>query len=129
MRILIIDDDEIFCRLLVEILEASGIQAIWTTDGLNGYEMLTHADYDLCIIDVRMPLILGTELAEAIREDRPQAKIILASAFADEALQDYARHKGIMPPTPLVCWSSLRCNRSRSSLPCRKTTCPPSSPE
>ena len=96
MRILIIDDDEIFCRLLVEILEASGLQAIWTTDGLNGYEMLTHADYDLCIIDVRMPLILGTELAEAIREDRPQAKIILASAFADEALQDYARHKGIM---------------------------------
>jgi len=96
MRILIIDDDEIFCRLLVEIFEASGIQAIWTTDGLNGYEMLSRDDYDLCIIDVRMPLILGTELAEAIREDRPQAKIILASAFADEALQDYARRKGIM---------------------------------
>jgi len=81
---------------LVEIFETSGIQAIWTTDGLNGYEMLAHGDYDLCIIDVRMPLILGTELAEAIREDRPQAKIILASAFADEALQDYARRKGIM---------------------------------
>jgi CheY-like chemotaxis protein len=67
MRILIIDDDEIFCRLLVEILEASDIQAIWTTDGLNGYEMLSHDDYDLCIIDVRMPLILGTERSRITR--------------------------------------------------------------
>ncbi len=95
MRVLIIDDDEIFCRLLVEILEASGVQAIWTTDGLAGYEMLTHGDYDLSIIDVRMPLILGTEIAEAIREHQPGAKIILASAFADETLRDYATRKGI----------------------------------
>src|ERR1700741_4911416 len=95
MRVLIIDDDEIFCRLLVEIIEGWGIRAIWTTDGLAGYEMLTRDDYDLCIIDVRMPVILGTELADAIREDHPQAKIILASAFADQNLQDYAGSKGI----------------------------------
>jgi CheY-like chemotaxis protein len=96
MRILIIDDDETFCRLLVEILEGMGIRAGWTTNGLTGYEMLTRNDYDLCIIDVRMPLVLGTELAEAIREDYPRIKIILASAFADQALQNYARHKGIL---------------------------------
>jgi DNA-binding NtrC family response regulator len=95
-RILIIDDDEIFCRLLVEILEEMGMRARWTTNGLTGYEMLTRDDYDLCIIDVRMPLVLGTELSEAIREDYPRIKIILASAFADQALQDYAGHKGIL---------------------------------
>jgi CheY-like chemotaxis protein len=95
MRILIIDDDEIFCRLLVEILEGSAVQAIWTTDGLAGYEMLTHGGYDLLIIDVRMPLILGTEIVDAIRDDHPGVKIILASAFADEPLHEYARRKGI----------------------------------
>jgi DNA-binding NtrC family response regulator len=95
-RILIIDDDEIFCRLLVEILEEMGMRAGWTTNGLTGYEMLTRDDYDLCIIDVRMPLVLGTELSEAIREDYPRIKIILASAFADQALQTYASQKGIL---------------------------------
>jgi DNA-binding NtrC family response regulator len=95
-RILIIDDDETFCRLLVEILEDMEIAAKCTTNGLSGYEMLTHDDYDLCIIDVRMPLILGTELSEAIREDYPRIKIILASAFADQALQDYASRQGIL---------------------------------
>jgi two-component system cell cycle sensor histidine kinase/response regulator CckA len=96
MRILIIDDDETFCRLLVEILEEMGMRAVWTTNGLTGYEMLTRDDYDLCIIDVRMPLVLGTDLAEAIREDYPQVKIILASGFADETLQEYAKRKGIL---------------------------------
>ncbi len=95
MRILIIDDDEIFCRLLVEIIESWGAHAIWTTDGIAGYEMMSRGEYDLCIIDVRMPLILGTEVVDAIQQDHPQAKIILASAFADESLHDFARRKGI----------------------------------
>ena len=96
MQILIIDDDEIFCRLLVEIFEEMGLRAVWTTDGLAGYEMLTRDQYDLCIIDVRMPVVLGTELAQAIKEDYPRTKIILASAFADYGLQDHARRMGIL---------------------------------
>lgn len=96
MQILVIDDDETFCRLLVEILEEIGMHAVWTTNGLTGYEMLALEHYDLCIIDVRMPLVLGTELAEAIKEDYPRIKIILASAFADQALQDYARRLGVL---------------------------------
>ena len=95
MRVMVIDDDEVFCRLLGEILEENGIEAVCKTNGLDAYEILTRDPYDLCIIDVRMPLITGTELAEAIIEDRPQLKIILASAFADQALQEYAKRKGI----------------------------------
>jgi two-component system, chemotaxis family, chemotaxis protein CheY len=96
MRILIVDDDETFCRLLVEIFDGIGMKAVWTTSGLAGYAMITEDDdYELCIIDVRMPLILGTDLAEAIREDCPEVKIILASAFADETLQEYAKRMGL----------------------------------
>ncbi len=96
MRILVIDDDDVFCRMLVEILEEIGIEAACRTNGLDAYEMLTRDPYDLCIIDVRMPLVLGTELAAAIKEDHPSVKLILASAFADRALEDYARRKGIL---------------------------------
>ena len=96
MRVLVIDDDEIFCKLLVEILNQVGIEAACRTDGLDAYELLTRESYDLCIVDVRMPLILGSDLAEAIKETHPQIKIILASAFPDRALQEYARRKGIL---------------------------------
>jgi CheY-like chemotaxis protein len=96
MRILVIDDDDVFCRMLVEILEEIGIEAAGRTNSLDAYEMLTRDPYDLCIIDVRMPLVLGTELAAAIKEDHPRVKLILASAFADRALEDYAKRKGIL---------------------------------
>ena len=91
MRVLIIDDDTTFCELLAEMLEEKGMDVEWTTDGFGGYEMSLDQPYDLFILDQRMPLVLGSELAEYLREDNPEAKIILTSAFADETLGDIAK--------------------------------------
>jgi DNA-binding response OmpR family regulator len=91
MRILVIDDDATFCELLAEILNGQGFEVEWTTDGFGGYEMSLDQLYDLFILDQRMPLLLGSELVEYLRKDKPEAKIILTSAFADETLGDIAR--------------------------------------
>jgi DNA-binding response OmpR family regulator len=91
VRVLIIDDDTTFCELLAEMLEEKGMDVEWTTDGFGGYEMSLDQPYDLFILDQRMPLVLGSELAEYLREDNPEAKIILTSAFADETLGDIAK--------------------------------------
>ena len=91
MRVLIVDDDETFCQLLAEVLQDNGMQVVWTTDGLAGYDMSSQQVYDVFIVDVRMPLILGTELAEALKKDHPRAKIILVSAFADPNLLRLAK--------------------------------------
>src|SRR3972149_1561312 len=96
MRILVIDDDEVFCRLIVEILEDIGLEAVCKANGLEAVEVLNHDPCDLCIVDVRMPDVLGTDLAAAIKKDHPNIKMILASAFADPALRDYDRRKGIL---------------------------------
>ena len=95
MRILIVDDDETFCQLLAEILEGRGIQVVWTTDGIAGYERSLYESYDVFIVDQRMPLVLGTELVEDIKKDNPKAKIILISAFADRALQNKSHILGV----------------------------------
>ncbi|HEY6364632.1 MAG TPA: response regulator [Candidatus Binatia bacterium] len=91
MRVLIIDDDATFCEFLAETLQEKGMDVEWTTDGFGGYEMSLDQPYDLFILDQRMPLVLGSELAEYLREDNPEAKIILTSAFADETLSDIAK--------------------------------------
>ena len=95
MRVLVIDDDEVFGRLLVELLADVGIGAVCIADGLAAYKLMTDDAFDLCIIDQRMPLVPGADLAEAILQERPSLKIILASAFADQALQAYTAYKGI----------------------------------
>lgn len=90
MRVLVVDDDETSCRLLAKVLKSKGLDAEWTTDSLTGYQMSIRGHYDLFVLDIRMPLLLGTELAEGLKKENPGAKIILISAFADEALQKAA---------------------------------------
>jgi DNA-binding response OmpR family regulator len=95
VRVLIVDDDETFCQFLAEVLEDKGIEVVWTTDALAGYEKSLYESFGLFILDERMPLVLGTELVEDLKRDRPQAKIILISAFADEALQKRSQTLGV----------------------------------
>ncbi len=94
MRVLIVDDDETFCRLLVEVLEGNGFDVAWTTDSVAGYEMSASYPYDLVILDVRMPGLLGTELAQGLKKDYPLSKVILISAFADDSLRRTATNLG-----------------------------------
>ena len=112
MRVPVIDDDEIFARLLVEILDQISTDAVCRTDGLDAFELLNRENFDLCIIDERMPSILGSELAEAITKTYPRTKIILASAFPDRALAEYACRKGILllakPFTKLQLFDSVK---------------------
>jgi CheY-like chemotaxis protein len=94
MRILVIDDDAIFSRYLAEVLTHLGHQAEWVTDGLLGFERCLSNLYDLVICDVRMPLILGTELVAELRRDLPELPVILISAFADDQLAAQAHERG-----------------------------------
>lgn len=99
MRVLIVEDDEIFCQFLAEILESKGMQVVWTTDALEGLKKSqSYPGYDLFILDVRMPMLLGTEIAWTLKQNKPKAKVILISGFADESLREIASKLG----TPLV---------------------------
>ena len=64
----------------------------WTTDSLAGYDMAVHTRYDLYVIDVRMPGLLGTELVAGLKEAYLHAKILPIPSFADAALRQTARH-------------------------------------
>jgi DNA-binding response OmpR family regulator len=118
MNVLIVDDDESFCRLLAEILERKGAEVSWTTDSLEGYEMSRRQPYDLFVFDVRMPLFLGTELAEGLKRDRPGTKIILISAFADDSLRKISQKIGVpLLSKPFTAESLLETVESTLSNP------------
>jgi two-component system, NtrC family, response regulator AtoC len=94
MRVLIIDDDPTFCRYLAEVLTGLGHSTEWVSDGLVGFERCLRQSYDVVICDVRMPLILGTELVSELQRDRPAQRVILISAFADDQLITQAAQCG-----------------------------------
>jgi CheY-like chemotaxis protein len=95
MRVIIVDDDVTFCRLVAEVLEDEGIEVQWTTEGAECWRMWADGAYDLVISDVYMPSMLGTELVARLRERDPDLRAILVSAFADQALIDASRALGV----------------------------------
>jgi CheY-like chemotaxis protein len=95
VRVLIVEDDETFCAFLTEILQLQGNEVVCSTDGLDGYQKVQSCAYDLIILDVRMPGLLGTEVVEALKQQTPSVKVILISAFADASLRENASSLGI----------------------------------
>ena len=95
MKILIVDDDQTMCQLLTEVLGNKGHDVDSTNRGIEAYKMAERKFYDLFVFDVRMPFLMGTDLAAGLKEQSPAAKIILISAFADETIQNMAKRIGV----------------------------------
>jgi CheY-like chemotaxis protein len=76
-KILIIDDEEDICVHLKSILERTKNYEVWsTTNPREGIELAKDHHPDLILLDVLMPEMDGTEVAEQLREES-STKVIL----------------------------------------------------
>ncbi|PIU17864.1 MAG: hypothetical protein COT18_11790 [Elusimicrobia bacterium CG08_land_8_20_14_0_20_59_10] len=75
MKILLVDDDEIFRTLLSEVLEEAGFEISAHENGLLAWEALQAEGADIVVSDVNMPEMGGYELLKLIREDARFANI------------------------------------------------------
>jgi two-component system response regulator HydG len=82
-RLLIAEDDADLRDLLQDDLEAAGYETMMAVDGRAAlaYIEREREQIDLLITDVRMPGLTGKELLLAMRERRPEAPVIVITAF------------------------------------------------
>ena len=76
-NILVIDDDELFLELLLELLNRTGWQAIGAENGRLGLQLAKEQMPDLIICDIRMKGFSGYQVLEALRQDSLTEKIPL----------------------------------------------------
>lgn len=84
--VLIIENDEMVCDALHDILSDSGYQVFVAHDGLEGeqmYRSMVH-DIDVIILDWRLPKQDGRDTLYKIRELNPKAQVMISSGFAEE---------------------------------------------
>lgn len=79
-QILLVEDEENFGSLLQNYLQLSGYAVKWCKDGAKGYSAFKNEKYDLCILDVMMPIMDGFTLAEKVRETDTDTPIIFLTA-------------------------------------------------
>lgn len=80
-KILVVDDNEMLCRLACDILRTEGYHAVPATSASQALEAFAQEEFDLLVTDFRMPGMSGVELARAIRDKNPKFPIIVMSAY------------------------------------------------
>lgn len=78
-KILLVDDDTELCEELSEILRDEGYLVRVVSDGKEGKKEIERFDYDLLILDFKMPGLNGIEILKQIKGKSPACKFFLIS--------------------------------------------------
>ena len=79
-QILYVEDDETLAFLTQDALTENGYQVHHFMDGANALKAFKKEAFDLCVIDVMLPIMDGFSLAEELRSLNTQVPIIFVTA-------------------------------------------------
>ena len=82
-RILIIDDDPHFLRVLQRILSGEKFVVTATSNPCDAIDLLHSGNFDLIICDLRMPDCDGLNLLQAIRSAGNEIPVIILTAYGE----------------------------------------------
>ena len=91
-RILLAEDDENLGSLLQEYLQAKNYETDWVTNGEKAFRHFEQFHYDLCLLDVMMPVKDGFTLASEIRILNREIPIIFltAKSMKEDVLEGFS---------------------------------------
>jgi len=81
VRVLIIEDDHRLATTLRRVLTEAGMAADVTYDGKEGLEAALADSYDVILLDLRLPLLDGSQVAQRLRERRVHTPILMLTAL------------------------------------------------
>jgi osomolarity two-component system, response regulator SKN7 len=88
--VLLVDDDTVIRNFAKRSLQLFGCSIDIATDGIAGIDRMSHAQYDLVLMDIAMPGTDGAEATRIIRQTDTQTPIIaMASAIRPQDLIRY----------------------------------------
>ena len=81
MKILVVDDDAIVVKSCRRILEAEGFEVTTVPSADEALEKIKHYEFDLLLMDVKMPKHDGIFLMREIKKNWPDIPIIVMSGY------------------------------------------------
>lgn len=116
MKILVVDNDKIACEYLAQTLKELGADAVCADSGSDALKKLSDShlsvdDFDVVLLDWKMPGMDGLQTACAIRENvDAKLPIIIASAYDWGDIQNEALESGIDGFLQKPLFKSTLCN-------------------
>jgi DNA-binding response OmpR family regulator len=91
IKVLLVEDDSNLGNLLKEYLEAKGFSTVLAVNGKQGYELFSKDKFNICILDVMMPIKDGYTLAKEIRalDENVPIVFLTAKSMKEDAIEGF----------------------------------------
>ena len=105
LRVLIVDDEDDFRETIVKRLNARKILAEGAASGILALKVLESKDFDVIVLDVKMPDMDGIETLRHIKKLKPEIEVIMLTGHASVEFGLKGMQLGafdyVMKPAPL----------------------------
>ena len=81
-KVLIIDDEESLRIACEQTLELDGFSVSTAANGLAGIELARRESFHVVLLDLRMPGMYGMEVLQKLRQESPNAMVIVITGYA-----------------------------------------------
>ena len=95
-KILVIDDESIVIETIKEVCEIIGHDVVGFTDPVQGQRAGQSSDFDVIVLDLRMPHRNGAEVTREILSAKPDAKILINTGHSGDPLARQAMEAGAL---------------------------------
>lgn len=96
-KILVVEDEPGISQVCLRVLESEGFDVDIAVNGNVAQDMLEANEYDLCLIDIRTPVMNGEQLYRIIKTKHPglvNAVVFTTGDVMDKYTQDFLSESG-----------------------------------
>ena len=90
-KILIVDDDKDMCKIISTVLMQEGYKIFKVYNGEQAIKEINAKNYNLVILDFRLPNMDGIEVLQKIRNMRLSINVIMISAYGNDLIKSKAK--------------------------------------
>lgn len=95
-KILIADDETDIALILKLQLEDAGYRTVRVRDGVEALEMLAKEEFELLLLDIKMPRMDGLQVLKLARETYPAMVVVMMTAHGSEGVAVEAMKEGAL---------------------------------